>query len=39
LGDDPDGDGNIDDVLAPGIDRRNTYFTSRAATFGVQVRF
>lgn len=30
-------DGN--DALAPGIDRRNTYFTSRSFAFGVQLGF
>lgn len=30
---------NDDNPLAPGIDRRNTYFTSRAGTFGLQLRF
>jgi iron complex outermembrane receptor protein len=30
-------DGN--NALAPGIDRRNTYFTSRSFTFGVQLGF
>lgn len=32
---DPEGD----DVLSPGIDRRNTYFTSRTFTFGVNIGF
>ena len=32
---DPEGN----DVLSPGIDRRNTYFTSRTLTFGVNIGF
>jgi iron complex outermembrane receptor protein len=36
--DDTNGDGQ-GDPLAPGIDRRNTYFTSRAFTFGLQLGF
>ncbi|MCB0629110.1 MAG: SusC/RagA family TonB-linked outer membrane protein [Saprospiraceae bacterium] len=28
-----------DNALAPGIDRRNTYFTTRSFTFGVQLGF
>jgi iron complex outermembrane receptor protein len=31
----PDGSRRQPDVLAPGIDRRNNYFTSRTFTFGV----
>jgi hypothetical protein len=27
------------DVLAPGIDRRNNYFTARTFTLGLNVRF
>ena len=27
------------DVLSPGIDRRNSYFTSRTYTFGVSIGF
>lgn len=27
------------DVLSPGIDRRNNYFTSRTFTFGVNIEF
>ncbi len=34
---DPEAD--PDDVLAPGIDRRNNYFTSRTFTFGLNVGF
>jgi TonB-dependent starch-binding outer membrane protein SusC len=29
--------GNTPDVLAPGIDRRNTYFNSRTFTFGLNI--
>jgi TonB-linked SusC/RagA family outer membrane protein len=37
---DPDAiEGNTGDPLAPGIDRRNTYFFSRAFTFGVNLGF
>lgn len=32
-------DGSAADPLAPGIDRRNTYFLTRAFTFGVQLGF
>ncbi len=31
--------GGGSDVLAPGLDRRNNYFSSRAITFGVNVNF
>lgn len=34
---DPEPD--TDDVLAPGIDRRNTYFSARTFTFGVNIGF
>ncbi|HEX8040934.1 MAG TPA: TonB-dependent receptor, partial [Chryseosolibacter sp.] len=34
---DPEAD--PDDVLAPGLDRRNNYFTSRTFTFGLNVGF
>jgi iron complex outermembrane receptor protein len=29
--------GTTPDVLSPGIDRRNSYFTSRTFTFGVNI--
>lgn len=39
-GDAANGDGGgLSDVLAPGLDRRNSYFSSRAITFGVNVNF
>jgi TonB-dependent starch-binding outer membrane protein SusC len=31
--------GTVPDVLSPGIDRRNNYFTARTYTFGVTVNF
>lgn len=36
--DDPDGDG-FGDPLAPGIERRSTYLTTRSFTFGVNLGF
>jgi iron complex outermembrane receptor protein len=34
-----DTDSNPPNALAPGIDRRDTYFTTRAVTFGLQLGF
>ncbi len=34
-----DGDVGFGDVLAPGLDRRNNYFSSRSITLGVQINF
>ena len=31
--------GSGSDVLAPGIDRRNSYFASRSFTLGVNIKF
>ncbi|MFK7934102.1 MAG: SusC/RagA family TonB-linked outer membrane protein [Saprospiraceae bacterium] len=39
FGDDPDGDGLNLDILAPGVDRRNTYFRTRTFTLGVNLGF
>jgi len=36
--DDPDGDG-FGDPLAPGIERRSTYLTTRSFTFGLNLGF
>jgi iron complex outermembrane receptor protein len=39
LSDDPNGDGSGFGSLAPGIDRRNEYFSARSFTFGANLGF
>jgi len=38
-GDEANGSGDNADVLSPGLDRRNNYFSSRSVTLGVKLNF